>query len=593
MIKILIKCLKLVSSRNRRNTYLMLIGNQIGSILEVVGLGLIPILALNILNKDRILLFLNEKNMGFFSQYINMENFIFYSFGILIGFFIFKNFYLFLMSYFQAKLRISIFNDLSNNFFQLYIHSPYQYFLKKNPSYLTSIMTNEIHGTCTVLELLVLLIRDFFSVIIISIALILIDPKISLFLIIFIFLLVMIFNRLIKKFISLKGRILQESRADNIKLINQSFEIIKEAKILKKESFFINLFSAQLKLMGKLKLTSAIIGFIPRPILEVIVLMVIALVLFYASFVNNNLNTAIPFVSFFAISSIRLIPAFKNISTSLTNINFNKISIDVVIREMEEISKNQIFFTGDMQRVDKEEIKKNEEFKKFEIKEVTFKYNENINVLKNVSLEINNGEKIGIVGPSGSGKSTLINLILGLLKPSDGQILLNNNDIFQNLNYWHNLIGYIPQEIYLLNESIKNNIALGEKENEISTSLIDEAIRKSNSKAFVDNLPNGINTNVGNRGISFSGGQKQRLGIARALYRQPKVLVLDEATNSLDAENERAINSNILNLKDITVIIVAHNVGTLSNCDKLVLMDNGNIKDIGPYLDITQKYNLV
>jgi len=570
----------------------MLIGNQIGSILEVVGLGLIPILALNILNKDKILLFLKEKNMEFFSSYINMDNFIFYSFGILIGFFIFKNFFLFIMGYFQAKLRISIFNDLSNRFFQLYIHSPYQYFLKKNPSYLTSIMTNEVHGACTVLELLILLIRDFFSVIIISIALILIDPKISLFLIIFIFLLVLIFNRLIKKFISLKGKILQESRADNIKLINQSFEIIKEAKILKKESFFVNLFSAQLKLMGKLKLTSAIIGFIPRPILEIIVLIVIALVLFYASFVNNNLNTAIPFVSFFAISSIRLIPAFKNISTSLTNINFNKISIDIITKEMEEISNNQKFFSESIQNNDVI-TKKSGELKKFEIKKVNFKYNKNIDVLKNISLEINNGEKIGIIGPSGSGKSTLINLILGLLKPSDGQILVNKNDIYQNLNYWHNLIGYIPQEIYLLNESIKSNIALGQKESEISTFLIDEAIRKSNSKEFIDHLPDGINTNVGNRGISFSGGQKQRLGIARALYRQPKVLILDEATNSLDAENEKAINSHILNLKDITVIIVAHNVSTLSNCDKLVLMDNGSIKDIGSFLDITQKYNLV
>ncbi len=592
MIKILISCLKLVSKRNKRNTYLMLIGNQIGSILEVVGLGLIPILALNILNKDKILLFLKEKNMEFFSSYINMDNFIFYSFGILIGFFIFKNFFLFIMGYFQAKLRISIFNDLSNRFFQLYIHSPYQYFLKKNPSYLTSIMTNEVHGACTVLELLILLIRDFFSVIIISIALILIDPKISLFLIIFIFLLVLIFNRLIKKFISLKGKILQESRADNIKLINQSFEIIKEAKILKKESFFVNLFSAQLKLMGKLKLTSAIIGFIPRPILEIIVLIVIALVLFYASFVNNNLNTAIPFVSFFAISSIRLIPAFKNISTSLTNINFNKISIDIITKEMEEISNNQKFFSESIQNNDVI-TKKSGELKKFEIKKVNFKYNKNIDVLKNISLEINNGEKIGIIGPSGSGKSTLINLILGLLKPSDGQILVNKNDIYQNLNYWHNLIGYIPQEIYLLNESIKSNIALGQKESEISTFLIDEAIRKSNSKEFIDHLPDGINTNVGNRGISFSGGQKQRLGIARALYRQPKVLILDEATNSLDAENEKAINSHILNLKDMTVIIVAHNVSTLSNCDKLVLMDNGSIKDIGSFLDITQKYNLV
>jgi len=219
--------------------------------------------------------------------------------------------------------------------------------------------------------------------------------------------------------------------------------------------------------------------------------------------------------------------------------------------------------------------KKSGELKKFEIKKVNFKYNKNIDVLKNISLEINNGEKIGIIGPSGSGKSTLINLILGLLKPSDGQILVNKNDIYQNLNYWHNLIGYIPQEIYLLNESIKSNIALGQKESEISTFLIDEAIRKSNSKEFIDHLPDGINTNVGNRGISFSGGQKQRLGIARALYKNPEVIVFDESTSNLDNKTEEKILKTINNFcATITVIIVSHDPKPLNVCNKVFKIKN-------------------
>ena len=175
MLRILKNCLSLISKKQKRNTILILIGNQIGSILEVIGLGIIPILAINLLDKNKLIIFLEKKNLSFLLKLLEFENFVFYSFLILVIFFIFKNLYLMGMNYLQTKLRIDIFNSISNNFFQLYIYSPYKYFLKKNPSYLSSIMTNEVHGTCTVLEIFVLFFRDLFTVFVICITLILID----------------------------------------------------------------------------------------------------------------------------------------------------------------------------------------------------------------------------------------------------------------------------------------------------------------------------------------------------------------------------------------------------------------------------------
>ncbi len=590
MFKLFKKCFSLISKKQKTNTILILIGNQIGSILEVIGLGIIPILAINLLDKNKLIIFLEKKNLSFLTGFLEFESFIFYSFLGLIIFFILKNLFLMSMNYLQTKLRIDIFNSISGNFFQLYIHSPYKYFLKKNPSYLSSIMTNEVHGACTVLEIFVLLFRDVFTVLVICITLILIDPIISSMLILFIIIFTLIFYGMFKKYLIAKGKILQEARADNLKVIHQSFDIIKDAKILKKEKFFINIFNDQLNLMAKQKIISSIINMIPRPFLEIFILIVITMIIFYSTFFSNSLDTALPFIAFLAVSSIRLIPAFKSISNSLSGINFNKISVDVVINELNEIENNKKLFDNH-ETQNKNFINKN--FEILEIDSLSFSYDNKTKVLKNINFKVHKGEKIGIVGQSGSGKSTLINIILGLLKPTDGNILLDKKNIFQSLNEWYNILGYIPQDIYLLNDTIKNNIALGIEENNIQTRLIKKALLMSNAAEFIEKLPDKIETNVGNRGISFSGGQRQRIGIARAFYRDSKILILDEATNSLDQENEREIVKQILSLKDITVFIIAHNLNALRNCDKIIYLDQGNLVDFDSFEKIVNKYKLI
>ena len=590
MFRIFKNCFSLISKKQKKNTILILIGNQIGSILEVIGLGIIPILAINLLDKNKLIIFLEKKNLSFLTGLLEFENFVFYSFLFLVFFFIFKNFYLIGINYLQTKLRIDIFNTISNNFFQLYIYSPYKYFLKKNPTYLSSIMTNEVHGACTVLEIFVLLLKDFFTVFVICITLILIDPVISGLLILFIVIFTLVFYGIFKKFLFIRGKLMQEARADNLKIIHQSFDIIREAKILKKEKFFSDLFDSQLNLMAEQKITSSVINMIPRPFLEIFTLVVITLIIFYSTFYANSLDTALPFIAFFAVSSIRLIPAFKGISNSLASINFNKISVDVVIEELNELKNNKLSFSS------KENLNKNlihENFNTFEVKDLNFSYDNNIKVLKNINFKVRRGEKIGIVGHSGSGKSTLINIILGLLKPTSGNVLIDNQNIYEALNEWYNLLGYIPQDIYLLNDTIKNNIALGENDENIRLHSIEKALSMSNSKKFVEKLSKNIETNVGNRGISISGGQKQRIGIARAFYRNSKILILDEATNSLDQENEKEIINQIISLNDITVFIIAHNINALKKCDKILYLDQGKLIDFDSFEKITEKYKLI
>ncbi len=589
MIALFRNCLSLISRKQARNTFFVLIGNQIGSILEILGLGIIPVLAINLLDKEKLKSFFVAKDLSFLNGLLEVDNFVLYSFLILIIFFIFKNFYLMMMNYCQTKLRINIFNSISNNFFQLYMLSPYKYFLKKNPSYLSSIMTSEIDGACTVLEIFVLLFRDIFTILIIGVTLILIDPIISSLLILFIFIFVILFYVLFKKFLFMRGKIMQEARADNLKVIYQSFDIIKEAKILKKENFFIKLYKDQLDLMAKQKVVSSILNMIPRPFLEIFVLIVISLILYYSINFKGNLDTAIPYIAFLSVSSVRLIPAFKSVSNSLSSINFNKISVDVVLKELEEI-KN---FNAKFVNSNKSNLNLNKNFKEIEIKNLHFNYDQSSEVLKGLNFKIKKGDKIGIVGQSGSGKSTLINIILGLMKPNNGEILVDGNNIFESLNDWHNLLGYIPQEIYLLNDTIKKNIALGVDENKINNNLINKALKLSNVSSFVDGLPEKLNTNVGNRGVSISGGQKQRVGIARALYRDSQILILDEATNSLDFENEKQVIDQIISIKDITVLIIAHNISSLKSCDKILYLEQGKIKDFDSYEKIMSKYNLI
>ena len=309
---------------------------------------------------------------------------------------------------------------------------------------------------------------------------------------------------------------------------------------------------------------------LPRYILEFLAIFAI-FVLFIILFIQDVGQTKFLVVlAVFGAAAVKLMPSINRIIFSFQSLRHSQPSVDIYFNDIQSDTEH---------KTDKNELNKINFKNKIELKNITFRYQEGQNdVLNNINLEVPIGSSVGIVGHSGGGKTTLIDIFLGLLKPQKGKILVDGVDISENLKSFQSLIGYVPQDVYLLDDSLKRNIAFGKKEDEIDNEMIKETIKISQLDDVVNKLSNGLNSNVGERGSKFSGGEKQRIGIARSLYNKPKILVLDEATSSLDLETEKNFINSIYELKDDkTILIISHRESTLQNCDIIYEISQGKL----------------
>ena len=354
-----------------------------------------------------------------------------------------------------------------------------------------------------------------------------------------------------------------KSNTNIIQNILNSLGVIKEIKIYKIESFFKNYFIQNLKIKLDNDKFKFFVSKILKNIYEISAVILVSIIIIIYFKYKQSYNDILPFLALLAVAIARIIPSFNSIFTNYSTLKYNKPAFDKIYQEIfllkKNIKKNKILSS-----------KKISKFENLEIKNLFFQYKNKI-VLKKFSFKICKNETIGIVGKTGSGKSTLLNIIMGLIVPEKGEIFINNElvkSFLSNLGY---RIGYVTQDIFLINGSIKDNIALGIPKNKIDDNLIKWAAKISDLDELINNYKKGVNTNVGEQGSKLSGGQRQRIAIARAIYRNPELLVLDEATNQLDVETKfKVIKSIKSNLKDTTLIIVSHDGDMNKYYDKII-----------------------
>ena len=378
-----------------------------------------------------------------------------------------------------------------------------------------------------------------------------------------------------KKVSSRLGRQNEHYNAKLFQWINQSLGGIKELKILQREEYFIDSYKTNYKKLIWGARVNELIAALPKYIVETVAMVgLVFAIIIKLLFGHGALETFIPQIAVFAVAAFRLLPSVGRVNAYINSIMYNKASLDMIYDDLKEIDSEPV------QEIEWQGKKEKWIFTKgVTVEHVSYHYpDSDVEVLHDISLEIPKGKTVALIGPSGAGKTTLADIILGLLPPVSGVVRMDQHNVYENLRSWREKLGYIPQSIYLSDDTIRNNVAFGIYEAQIDDNAIWKALEKAQLKEFVQGLEKGLDTCVGDRGVRLSGGQRQRIGIARALYHDPEILVLDEATSALDSSTEQAVMESIESLQGLkTMIIIAHRLTTIKNADLVYDVSGGNV----------------
>ena len=561
--------------RQKIQLVLLLFTILIGAIVELMGITLIlPIVSIamdpSVIDETWYLIIIRDT----FGLYEVKEMLLFLA-SLLIGVYIFKNIYITYM--YNAQYHFTYDNQrvLAIKLMDCYMHQKYQFHVSKNVAELQRNITNDVNGFYTVVLNVLQFLTEISVCAFLVVTLMMEDVMATTMVAILVVIFVLFFARFFKKVLGKKGEQSRDLNALVNKWILQSFSGIKEIKVINAEQFFIDNYDKHYKESVSIKRQQSILTFIPRPIMETVCISGLLITLIIRLVMGDGDITAfIPTLSVFVMAAFRMLPAFNRITGYLGTIMFNLPSIHAVYDDLMEIE--QLMKEKEQDKHDIAEITLNDAIR---MEKLSFKYPENDKwILENVDLEIPKNTSVAFIGSSGAGKTTAADVILGLLEPQSGKVTIDGMDIKEHMHAWHACIGYIPQTIYLMDDTIRANITFGVPEDEIDEKQIRKALEEAQLDVFVDSLKDGLDTVIGDRGVKLSGGQRQRIGIARALYRNPKVLILDEATSALDNETEKEVMAAIDGLHGTrTLIIIAHRLSTIEKCDEIYEVGNGKI----------------
>lgn len=468
--------------------------------------------------------------------------------------------------YFHLLARFSKgrYHAIAYKVFAKFLNTDYENFTQKNQSEILKSIAGEVYNLSTMISSFLLMMSEIFVVLLLYTLMLLVNYKITLFLSLFMIINAFILIKVLSPIVKKAGLKREEAMKNFFEILNTNLNNFKLIKLKTKEDGVLNLFKTQSEIFAKANITNESVSAMPRIYLEGVGFCVLVFIVVFLVFKNqSDISGILATISIFVLALYRLMPSANRIITSYHDLLYYRSSLDIIY----QILKQKEESLGE-EKIDFD--------KELRLENLSFGYKDKKNLFTCLNLSIKKGEKIAFIGESGCGKSTLVDIIIGLLSPREGRVLVDKNELnMKNVKNYRQKIGYIPQNIYLFNDSIAKNISFGD---EVDEEKLQRVIKQANLEHFVKNLPQGVQTKVGDGGSNLSGGQKQRIAIARALYLDPEILVLDEATSALDTESEARIMDEIYKIsKDKTMIIIAHRLSTITRCDSIYRLEHGKL----------------
>lgn len=550
----------------------------IGGLLETAGVSLVlPLISAILDEKSFAENIYVEKIMDMFGI-SDVRSMIYVLLIALALMFVIKNAYLVMLTYLQSRFVNKNRSRHTTNLLSQFLHRPYEYYLYAETSVIVRTIYGDMDNVFNLLQQCMNLAAEMVVSVCLGVFLLIVDPKMMIVIVGLLGLVTVIIMKFIKPKLGRVGDEAREAQAGLYKWILQPVTGIKDVKVLNKEDYCTDRYNEKAVEYADKQVSNNVLTNLPRLLIETVAIVGILAYVGISMMVGSNMSDLLPLISAFGLAAMRLLPSVNRVNTYMANIAYYEPALNYIYDHVDTAAMR------DQEKIDKERrahpnTRAIELKKEIKLEHVTFAYpNTDKKIFDDADMLIPVGRSIGVMGPSGAGKTTVIDILLGLLKVQKGSVTSDGTDIFENYEAWLSHVGYIPQSIYMLDGSIKENIAFGVKPEQINEDRVWEVLEQAQMKEFVQEQPLGLESQIGERGVRISGGQRQRLGIARALYHDPELLIFDEATSALDTETETAIMEAVDALHgQKTLVIIAHRLRTIENCDIIYEVKEGKI----------------
>ena len=590
MLKLISELFGLLTNEQRRRFWILQLLVILMAIFELIGVASIfPFIAIvsdsSVIESNNLINFAyvwsNSQSHSEFLLLVGVSVLIILAISSVVSIF---------TSWRLAMFAAQIGTEIADRLFSYYLSQSWLFHASTSSSKLTkNISTEALRLSDFVIQPLMQMNAKVVLVVLLSTSIVIFDPKVALFSIAIFIVVYIVLYLVVRKKLQENGDRLTEYMSCRFHLMSEGFGGVKDVILLGKKGFFIERFDNAGRLFSRARGVNAGISQIPRYLIEFVAFGSVISLILYLLRDGGSVNTLLPILTVYAFAGLKLLPAIQHAYVNLSQVKGNISAFEALKGDLDKAKDQKHIISGANSGA--RDITKIKLSKKMELKNICFSYSEDRPVLNNVSLEISANQVIGIVGNSGSGKSTLIDVMLRLIDPQSGSMYIDGDIIDKsNTRHWQNSIGFVPQSIFLTEGSVAENIAFGIPENEINYQQVQNVVKLAHLEEMIKQLPSGLDTKVGERGVQLSGGQRQRIAIARALYLGGDILIFDEATSALDGITEKMIMDAVHDFQGSkTIIMVAHRLKTVQKCDKIFFLENGRITDQGTYQELLER----